>query len=361
MAVNVHHGRPPCWVEHLEDRIDVHVSLEEERALAPRGRSRTWPASLDGRGALVVNADTVHAGTCGRSSRGGTGRRVRVLATPTRTPDPMVGRDRPSVRAAGSWRRSCRGSTCRRWCRNRRGCGAAVATRARGGSPGRGDGDRDRHRLRDPEQYLQANLWVSGGRSVIGAGAVVRGRLERSVVWRGRRSRTTSTSSTPSEPTWAGPARAAPPCSSADRVLLTTLSLSPQKSGTPGAAPTSDQRRRAGGATAVVRGRRCSWSHAASMSELRCRGPSRSPRRRRSSAKACTRLRDCRGPRSRGRVQRDQVSRWPAGRSHVGQVGGVPKRSLTPEIIAHSKLGDGGSGRRSPGTPRPGPAAGSDG
>jgi N-acetyl-alpha-D-muramate 1-phosphate uridylyltransferase len=34
-----------------------------------------------------------------------------------------------------------------------------------------------------PAAYLAANLHASGGRSVIGAGAVVEGRLERSVVW----------------------------------------------------------------------------------------------------------------------------------------------------------------------------------
>lgn len=37
----------------------------------------------------------------------------------------------------------------------------------------------------DPSSYLRANLMASGGRPVIGAGAVVAGRVERSVVWPG--------------------------------------------------------------------------------------------------------------------------------------------------------------------------------
>ena len=36
-----------------------------------------------------------------------------------------------------------------------------------------------------PAQYLRAILWLSGGRPVIGAGADVRGTVERSVVWPG--------------------------------------------------------------------------------------------------------------------------------------------------------------------------------
>ena len=60
VAVNVHHGRA-AMLEHLEDRIDVHVSLEEERALGTAGAVAHLAGFLDGRGALVVNADTVHA------------------------------------------------------------------------------------------------------------------------------------------------------------------------------------------------------------------------------------------------------------------------------------------------------------
>ena len=38
-----------------------------------------------------------------------------------------------------------------------------------------------------PSEYLRANLHRSGGRNVVGAGAVVEGRLERVVVWPGAR------------------------------------------------------------------------------------------------------------------------------------------------------------------------------
>src|SRR5262249_31000432 len=36
-----------------------------------------------------------------------------------------------------------------------------------------------------PRSYLAANLWVSGGASVIGTGATVEGTVERSVLWPG--------------------------------------------------------------------------------------------------------------------------------------------------------------------------------
>ena len=36
-----------------------------------------------------------------------------------------------------------------------------------------------------PRSYLAANLWVSGGACVIGAGATVEGVVERSVLWPG--------------------------------------------------------------------------------------------------------------------------------------------------------------------------------
>jgi MurNAc alpha-1-phosphate uridylyltransferase len=57
LAVNVHHGREPLE-RHLADRPDVHVSIEADQALGTAGalgHLREW---LDGRDAVVVNADT---------------------------------------------------------------------------------------------------------------------------------------------------------------------------------------------------------------------------------------------------------------------------------------------------------------
>ena len=183
VAVNVHHGRP-AMVEHLEDRIDVHVSLEEERALGTAGAVAHLAGFLDGRGALVVNADTVHAEDLRAFVGGWDGRRVRVLATP----DPTTcadGGDQFGPRSgivasivpwehvqalvpepSGLWELLWRPELE---------AGRLDVVMATGTVIDCGT----------PEQYLRANLWVSGGRSVIGAGAVVRGRLERSVVWPG--------------------------------------------------------------------------------------------------------------------------------------------------------------------------------
>ncbi|HNH39198.1 MAG TPA: NTP transferase domain-containing protein [Microthrixaceae bacterium] len=185
VAVNVHHGRA-AMLEHLEDRIDVHVSLEEERALGTAGAVAHLAGFLDGRGALVVNADTVHAEDLRAFVAGWDGRRVRVLATP----DPDAGPDGGEGPAFGP----------------RSGIVASIVpwehVQALVPEPsglwellwrpeleaGRLDVAMATGTVIDcgtPEQYLRANLWVSGGRSVIGAGAVVRGRLERSVVWPG--------------------------------------------------------------------------------------------------------------------------------------------------------------------------------
>jgi NDP-sugar pyrophosphorylase family protein len=57
VAVNVHHGREQLE-SHLEPASDVHVSIEAVRALGTAGgvgHLRSW---IDGRDALIVNADT---------------------------------------------------------------------------------------------------------------------------------------------------------------------------------------------------------------------------------------------------------------------------------------------------------------
>ena len=95
LAVNVHHGREQLE-RHLADRPDVHVSIEADRALGTAGalgHLREW---LDGRDAVVVNADTWCAAVLSRhldglgpraGAAGGRGRRpsfgprTRVIAS----------------------------------------------------------------------------------------------------------------------------------------------------------------------------------------------------------------------------------------------------------------------------------------
>lgn len=80
VAVNVHHGRD-AMLAHLGGRADVHVSLEEAEALGTAGAVAALVGWLDGRGALVVNADTVHGEDLGAFVDGWDGERVRVLMT----------------------------------------------------------------------------------------------------------------------------------------------------------------------------------------------------------------------------------------------------------------------------------------
>lgn len=78
VAVNVHHGRDQLE-PHLRDRGDVWVSVEEDRALGTAGALgflRDW---LDGRGALVVNADSWSLPDLARFVAGWDGERVRML------------------------------------------------------------------------------------------------------------------------------------------------------------------------------------------------------------------------------------------------------------------------------------------
>jgi N-acetyl-alpha-D-muramate 1-phosphate uridylyltransferase len=173
VAVNVHAGRA-AMEEHLAGR--VHVSVEDERPLGTAGalgQLREW---LDGRAALVVNADAWCPGSLAGFVLGWDGERIRML---------LVGDDQlrstsrlagvlmpwsdvapleavPSGLYEGSWRQAAAD-------------GRVEVVRHDGPFIDCGT----------PADYLAANLATSGGASVIGPGAVVEGTVERSVVWPG--------------------------------------------------------------------------------------------------------------------------------------------------------------------------------
>ncbi len=187
VAVNVHHGRH-AMVEHLGDRRDVHLSVEEPEALGTAGAVAHLADHLDGRGALVVNADTVHVEDLRSFVAGWDGERVTVLATPDPSLARPVGGAPPAwfgprsgvVASIVPWERirELRSEPSGLWevlWRPELEAGRLAAVAAEGPLIDCGT----------TEQYLKANLWLSGGRPVIGAGAVVRGTVERSVVWPG--------------------------------------------------------------------------------------------------------------------------------------------------------------------------------
>jgi NDP-sugar pyrophosphorylase family protein len=173
VAVNVHHGRA-VMEAHLGAR--VHLSVEEDEVLGTAGalgRLRPW---VDGRAALVVNADAWCPGSLEGFVHGWDGERVRLL---------LAGDDAltPRSRIAGAllpW-------------------SEVVALAAepsglyeRSWRPAQAEGRLEvvRHDgpfvdCGTPAQYLAANLAATGGGSVVGDGAQVAGSLDRCVVWSG--------------------------------------------------------------------------------------------------------------------------------------------------------------------------------
>lgn len=175
IAVNAHHGRE-MLESHLAGR--VHVSLEEERALGTAGALGHLRGWIDGRAVLVVNADTWHEADLTPFVRAWDGERVALLAASddgsgfgprTRVAACLLPWSEVRVLAdepAGLYERS--------W-----------APRAAAGDLVVVPFDGALFDCGTPARYLAANLAASGGASVVGPGAEVRGELDRGVVWPG--------------------------------------------------------------------------------------------------------------------------------------------------------------------------------
>jgi len=179
VAVNVHHGRATLE-RHLAGLPaplgPVHVSVEEREALGTAGALGLLRPWIDGRGVLVLNADTWAPGDLRGFVAGWDRERVRVA---------VAGDDRlrPTSRVAAAlvpWSEVARLAPVPSglW---------EVSWRAQ-----QADGRLDVvrwdglcHDCGTPARYLAANMAASGGAPVVGPGAVVEGRLERAVVWDG--------------------------------------------------------------------------------------------------------------------------------------------------------------------------------
>lgn len=181
VAVNVHHCRELIEA-HLAGR--VHVSVEAGEALGTAGalaHLRDW---IDGRDVLVLNADCWAPGPLAPFAAGWDRERVRLLVAgddrlrpPERPANLLAGSFMPWAEVArlepvpsGLWEAS--------W-RHRQAEGRLDVARWDGPCIDCGT----------PARYLAANLAASGGESVVGEGAVVEGKIERSVVWPGARVR----------------------------------------------------------------------------------------------------------------------------------------------------------------------------
>ncbi len=180
IAVNAHH-HSQLIADHLEsvratsDRR-VHLEIESLQGLGTAGAVGALRPWIDGRGALIVNADTYQRCDLRQFVSNWNGDQVSIL---TATPLPFGPRS-SVVASLLPWRLTCTldpspsGLWERVWKQElARGAIEAVYE----ASPVIDCGT--------VRSYLQANLLWSGGESVIGVGAQVRGRVTRSVVWPG--------------------------------------------------------------------------------------------------------------------------------------------------------------------------------
>ncbi|MEX0767590.1 MAG: hypothetical protein WD029_03870, partial [Microthrixaceae bacterium] len=180
LAVNSHH-HSQMIASHLNSlrassHRRVHLGIEPTEALGTAGAVGALRSWIDGRGVLIVNADTFHQCDLKSFANSWTGEHVRIL-----TASPLPFGPRSSVvasllpwRLASSLEASPSGLWERVW-KQELAEDAIEAVHEAGPVIDCGTVHR----------YLQANLLWSGGESVIGAGAQVHGTVTRSVVWPG--------------------------------------------------------------------------------------------------------------------------------------------------------------------------------
>jgi len=173
LAVNAHHHADQL-VAHLDGRATVSVEPGEARGTAGGVAAlRRW---LDGRPVVVVNGDTWTGIDLAGLVDGWDGRRVRVLVAGTEpvlragvgivgslmTPASVA--DLPVDRPAGLYEACWLPLAERDGLEVLAAAGPFVACDT-------------------PRDYLRANLAWSGGAPVVGRGARVEGRIERTVIW----------------------------------------------------------------------------------------------------------------------------------------------------------------------------------
>lgn len=180
LAVNAHHLAAQI-VDHVGER--AHTVVEHPEVLGTAGALGGLHEWLDGRDVLVTNADAYLPAGIDLLVRDWDGERCRLLVVPVDRGGDFIDAG-TAVRYVGAcllpWR------LVRRLAPVPSGL-YEVLWRDEYLA-----GHMDLVRTSDfaidcgtPADYLRANLHASGGRSVVGAGAVVEGRLERSVVWDG--------------------------------------------------------------------------------------------------------------------------------------------------------------------------------
>jgi CTP:molybdopterin cytidylyltransferase MocA len=175
LAVNAHHLADQI-VEHVGVR--AHVSVEQPRALGTAGAVGALRGWLDGRDVMVANGDAF----CQPEPD-----LKRFVAEWDQTrPRLLVVEDRAHPDFDGRWRFAgvslLPGAVAATLAPEPSGLYEAVWRSAKLDLV---PTDVQFVDCADPAAYLRANLLWSGGRSVIGAGAVVDGEVDRCVVWAG--------------------------------------------------------------------------------------------------------------------------------------------------------------------------------
>ncbi|HEY5886131.1 MAG TPA: sugar phosphate nucleotidyltransferase [Acidimicrobiales bacterium] len=171
VAVNVHHGRE-ALLAHLGDR--VHVSLEDPEPLGTAGAVGALRDWLDGRPAVIVNADGWCDGGLDTLLEGWDGERIRILV-------PGGGTFGPRSMIAGSLLPGALAQTI-----EARPAGLFETVWREALTHGTLETVAFPGPFVDcgtPAAYLAANLAASGGQSVVAPEARVAGRVERSVCW----------------------------------------------------------------------------------------------------------------------------------------------------------------------------------
>ncbi len=184
VAVNAHHGlhRVRAHLAAIDSVAgDVHLSVEEAQALGTAGALAHLRAWIDGRNVLVVNVDAWHRASLVDFTTGWDGHRTRLLTVIDARRGtwgdrhyagaallPWAEIARLPLAPSGLWETSWR----------RLAVGRDLELVVHDGAF---------FDCGTPADYLAANLESSGGRTVVGDGAVVEGTVESSVVWAGAR------------------------------------------------------------------------------------------------------------------------------------------------------------------------------
>lgn len=178
VAVNVHASQPLLRA-HVDGR--AHVSMENEERLATAGavgHLRHW---IGGRHVLLHNADSFHDDDLAALLDGWTGEHPRLLVRTEPHPADFanlrfLGVSLLPAHLAAQMPDRVAGLSTLVWA-PAWDAGTLETVELRGTAIDCGT----------PSDYLRANLHVSGGESVVGAGAVIEGSITRCVVWPGAR------------------------------------------------------------------------------------------------------------------------------------------------------------------------------